>query len=82
MSINGTFTTSVNYVVQSKPVYSNNFFTAENGKNKPIVRKNRWKLTQNVIYLQIKEIKLVRKNDKLEKPDVRINRFGRTLLSG
>ena len=27
--------------IQSKPVYSNYFFAAENGKNKPIVRKNR-----------------------------------------
>ena len=42
--------------LQSKPVYSNHFFAAENGKNKPIVRKNRRKLTQNVYFLQIKDI--------------------------
>ena len=28
------------YLVQSKPVYSNHFFAAKNGKKEPIVRKN------------------------------------------
>ena len=64
------------YVLQSKPVYSNHFFATENGTNQPMVRKTSWKLTQNVNFLQINEIKLVRKYDKLEKPGVRINQFG------
>ena len=29
--------------IQSKPALSNHFFAAENGKNKPIVRKKRQK---------------------------------------
>ena len=29
------------YVIQSKPVYSNHFFAAKNGKKEPIVRKKR-----------------------------------------
>ena len=32
---------SLVFDLQSKPVYSNHFFAAENGKNKPIVRTNR-----------------------------------------
>ena len=31
----------VRNLVQSKPVYSNYFFAARNGKKEPIVRKNR-----------------------------------------
>ena len=52
------FTITCILELQSKPVYSNHFFAAENGKNKPIVRKKRLKFTQNVIFLQIREIQL------------------------
>ena len=38
------------YEIQSKPVYSNHFCATENDKNIVIVRENRRKLTQNVLY--------------------------------
>ena len=40
--------------MQSKPVYSNYFFAAENGKNKPIVRKKQLKIKTKYDFLQIK----------------------------
>ena len=33
-------------------------------------------ISTKCVFLQMKEIKLVRKTDKLDKPGVRINRFG------
>ena len=49
-------------MVQSKPVYSNHFFAAENGKNKPIVRKKPMKINTKCDLFTDQGNKLVRKN--------------------
>ena len=41
---------NVDKKVQSKPIYSNHFFAAENGKNKPIVRKKTMKISTKCVF--------------------------------